>query len=135
MVPELRRAIGAEGRALLKRFNLLNPLVEQMVTREAIASVVVSEEKLTEARLGLLQQRGYEGMEQWKQLLEELGRSEEEVLERVCRASACASCVSVSRPRRRRWNARTNLIRWCTACCENSFWLRAVSADRPDQLR
>ena len=83
MVPELRRAIGAEGRALLKRFNLLNPLVEQMVTSEAIASVVVSEEKLTEARLGLLQQRGYEGMEQWKQLLEELGRSEEEVLERL----------------------------------------------------
>ena len=83
MVPELQRAIGAEGRALLKRFNLLNPLVEQMVTCEAIASVVVPEEKLTEARLGLLQQRGYEGMEQWKQLLEELGRSEEEVLERL----------------------------------------------------
>ena len=65
MVPELRRAIGAEGRALLKRFNLLTPLVEQMVTREAIAAVAVSEEQLQEARLGLLEQRGYDGIEQW----------------------------------------------------------------------
>ena len=83
MVPELRRAIGAEGRALLKRFNLLTPLVEQMVTREAIAAVAVSEEQLQEARLGLLEQRGYDGLEQWAELLDELGRSEEEVLERL----------------------------------------------------
>ena len=65
VVPELRRAIGAEGRALLKRFNLLTPLAEQMVTREAIAAVAVSEEQLQEARLGLLEQRGYDGIEQW----------------------------------------------------------------------
>jgi parvulin-like peptidyl-prolyl isomerase len=79
----LRRAIGAEGRALLKGFNLLTPLVEQMVTREVTAAVVVSEEQLEEAQLGLLQQRGYDGMEQWAELLDELGRSEEEVLERL----------------------------------------------------
>ena len=83
VVPELRRAIGSEGRALLKRFNLLTPLVEQMVTREAISAVAVSDEQLDEARLGLLQQRGYDGMEQWTELLKELGRSEEEVLERL----------------------------------------------------
>ena len=83
MVPQLRRAIGAEGRALLKRFNLLSPLVEQMVTSEAIAAVEVSEDQLEEARLGLLQQRGYDGMEQWAELLEELQRSEEDVLERL----------------------------------------------------
>ena len=83
MVPELRRAIGAEGRALLNRFNLLTPLAEQMVTREAIAGVEVSENQLEEGRLGLLQQRGYDGIEQWSELLEELGRSEEEVLERL----------------------------------------------------
>ena len=83
MVPELRRAIGAEGRALLKRFNLLTPLVEQMVTREAIAVVEVSEEQLEKGRLGLLEQRGYDSVEQWSELLEELGRSEEEVLERL----------------------------------------------------
>ena len=70
VVPELRRAIGSEGRALLKRFNLLTPLVEQMVTREAISAVAVSDEQLDEARLGLLQQRGYDGMEQWAELLE-----------------------------------------------------------------
>ena len=83
MVPALRRAIGAEGRALLKRFNLLTPLVEQMVTREAIAAVAVPYEQLEEARLGLLQQRGYDGMEQWPELLDALGRSEEDVLDRL----------------------------------------------------
>jgi len=83
VVPQLRRAIGAEGRALLKRFNLLSPLVEQMVTSEAIAAVEVSEDQLEEARLGLLQQRGYDGMEQWAELLEELQRSEEDVLDRL----------------------------------------------------
>ena len=54
-----------------------------MVTREAIAVVAVSEEQLQEARLGLLEQRGYDGIEQWAELLDELGRSEEEVLERL----------------------------------------------------
>lgn len=81
MVPELQRTIGAEGRALLDRFNLLKPLVEQMVTSEAIADVVVAAEQLEQARLGLLQQRGFDGMEQWAELLEQLGSGEEQVLE------------------------------------------------------
>ena len=83
MVSALRRAIGAEGRDLLKRFNLLTPLVERMVACEAIAAISVSEEQLEQARLGLLDQRGYDGMEQWAELLDELGRSEQEVLERL----------------------------------------------------
>lgn len=83
VVPELQRTIGAEGRALLDRFNLLKPLVEQMVTSQAIAHVVVSEEQLEQARLGLLQQRGFDGVAQWADLLEMLGRSEDEVLERL----------------------------------------------------
>ena len=81
MVPELQRTIGAEGRALLDRFNLLKPLVEQMVISEAIADVVVAAEQLEQARLGLLQQRGFDGMEQWAELLEQLGSGEEQVLE------------------------------------------------------
>ena len=83
VVPELQRAIGVGGRALLDRFNLLKPLVEQMVTSQAIAHVVVSEEQLEQARLGLLQQRGFDGVAQWADLLEMLGRSEDEVLERL----------------------------------------------------
>ncbi|MDO6351039.1 peptidylprolyl isomerase [Synechococcus sp. YX-04-1] len=83
VVPELQRTIGAEGRALLDRFNLLKPLVEQMVTSQAISHVVVSEEQLEQARLGLLQQRGFDGLAQWADLLEMLGRSEDEVLERL----------------------------------------------------
>ena len=83
VVPELQRAIGVEGRALLDRFNLLKPLVEQMVTSQAITHVVVSEEQLEQARLGLLQQRGFDGVAQWADLLEMLGRSEDEVLERL----------------------------------------------------
>ena len=85
VVPTLKSAIGAEGRALLDRFNLLHPLVEQMVASEVAANVVVSKEQLEQARLGLLQQRGYDGLEQWAELLEELERSEEEVLDRLCR--------------------------------------------------
>ena len=83
VVSALRRAISAEGRDLLKGFNLLTPLVEQMVTRDVISAVEVPEEKIEEARLGLLRQRGYDGMEQWAELLGELGRSEEEVLDRL----------------------------------------------------
>ena len=84
VVPALRRAIGAEGRDLLNRFNLLTPLVEQMVTREIVAAVKVSEEQIEEARLGLLHQRGYDGIDQWAELLDDLGRSEDEVLDRLC---------------------------------------------------
>ena len=83
VVPKLQRAIGLEGQALLDRFNLLKPLVEQMVTSEAIAHFVVSHEQLEQARLGLLHQRGFDGMAQWSDLLETLGRSEDEVLERL----------------------------------------------------
>ena len=83
MVPKLQRVIGSEGQALLDRFNLLKPLVEQMVTSEAIAAVVVSDEQLEQARLGLLNQRGFDGIEQWAELLAGLGRSEGEVLERL----------------------------------------------------
>ena len=77
--------IGAEGRALLKQFNLLRPLVEQMLISDAIADVEVSEEQLEEGRLGLLQQRGFDGLEQWPELLKELERTDEEVVERLRR--------------------------------------------------
>ena len=84
VVPELQQLIGVEGLALLDRFNLLKPLVEQMLITQAIADVVVPVEQLEQARLGLLHQRGFDGMAQWAELLEMLGRSEEEVLERLC---------------------------------------------------
>ena len=83
VVPNLRRAIGAEGRALLNKFSLLSPLVEQMLTCEAIADVAVSEQQLEEARLNLLDQHGFGGVEQWAELLEELGSRNEEVLDRL----------------------------------------------------
>ena len=41
------------------------------------------EEQLEQARLGLLHQRGFDGMAQWSELLETLGRREDEVLERL----------------------------------------------------
>ena len=58
VVPELQRVIGVEGLALLDLLKLLKPLVEQMVSSQAIAHVVVFEEQLDQARLGLLQQVG-----------------------------------------------------------------------------
>ena len=81
VVPNLKRSIGAEGRALLARFSLLKPLVEQMVICEAIAQVEVSQEQLEQAQLGLLHQRGFDGIAQWAELLEQLGVTEDEVLE------------------------------------------------------
>ena len=83
VVFELRRNISAEGRALLKDNNLLRPLVEQMVTTEAIQECPVSEEDLNIARQDLLEQRGFDSIEQWPELLEGLGRTEEEVLGRL----------------------------------------------------
>ena len=84
-VRELKQVIGADGRALLQRYNLLQPLVEQMVTTEAIAQTPVDDETLQGAKQGLLERRGYESMEQWPELLEELGRSEELVLDQLKR--------------------------------------------------
>ena len=83
MVSELRRKISAEGRALLKDNNLLRPLVEQMVTTEAIQECPVSEEALDVARQDLLEQRGFDSIEQWPELLEGLGRTEEDVMGRL----------------------------------------------------
>ena len=59
VVQKLRQTIGAEGQALLHEFNLLTPLIKQMVANEAIADIVVTPEQLEEARQGLLQQRGF----------------------------------------------------------------------------
>ena len=83
VVSELRRNISADGRTLLKKNNLLRPLVEQMVTTEAIQECPVSEDDLEEARQDLLEQRGFESIEQWPELLQGLGRTEEEVLARL----------------------------------------------------
>ena len=65
MVSELRRHISADGRTLLKNNNLLRPLVEQMVTTEAIQGCPVSEDDLEDARQVLIEQRGFESIEQW----------------------------------------------------------------------
>ena len=83
VVSELRRNISADGRTLLKKNNLLRPLVEQMVTAQAIQECPVSEDDLEEARQDLLEQRGFESIEQWPELIQGLGRTEEEVLERL----------------------------------------------------
>ena len=46
VLPDLKRVIGGEGRALLQRFDLLHPLVEQMVTQAVLADVEISDEDL-----------------------------------------------------------------------------------------
>ena len=43
VLPDLKRVIGGEGRALLHRFDLLYPLVEQMVTQAVLADVEISD--------------------------------------------------------------------------------------------
>ena len=67
----------------MRRYNLLKPLVEQMITSEAIAGVSVPEDALETAKLELLEQRGFETMDQWSEMLTDLGRPHEEVIDRL----------------------------------------------------
>ena len=83
VVQKLRRAIGSEGQELLISFNLLQPLVKQLLICDALAGVVVSKEELHDAQICFLRQRGYERMEQWSELLETLRLREKDVLERL----------------------------------------------------
>ena len=83
VVPKLRHAIGEEGLALLKNFKLLQPLVEQMVCHEAVAAIAISDEQLVQEQLVLIHQHGFDHIEQWQELLDRLGRSEQELLEQL----------------------------------------------------
>jgi parvulin-like peptidyl-prolyl isomerase len=76
----LKKVIGDDGRILLQRYGLLQPLVTQMITSQAIADVVVSDQDLNQARLDLLEEKGYDGIEQWPQLLEDVVGTEPEVM-------------------------------------------------------
>ena len=77
---ELKKVIGDDGRTLLHRQGLLKPLLRKMITLQAIADVVVSDQDLNQARLDLLEEKGYDGIEQWPQLLEEVVGTEAEVM-------------------------------------------------------
>jgi parvulin-like peptidyl-prolyl isomerase len=77
---ELKKVIGDDGRILLQRYGLLQPLLTKMITSQAIADVVVSDPDLNQARLDLLEEKGYDGIEQWPQLLEEVVGTEPEVM-------------------------------------------------------
>jgi parvulin-like peptidyl-prolyl isomerase len=77
---ELKKVIGDDGRILLQRYGLLQPLVTNMITSQAIADVVVSDPDLNQARLDLLEEKGYDGIEQWPQLLEDVVGTEPEVM-------------------------------------------------------
>jgi len=77
---ELKKVMGDEARTLLQRYGLLQPLVTKMITSQAIADVVVSDPDLNQARLDLLEEKGYDGIEQWPQLLEAVVGTEPEVM-------------------------------------------------------
>jgi parvulin-like peptidyl-prolyl isomerase len=77
---ELKKVIGDDGRILLQRYGLLQPLVTQMITSQAIADVVVSDPDLNQARLDLLEEKGYDGIEQWPKFMEDVVGTEPEVM-------------------------------------------------------
>ena len=54
VVQNLQRVLEAEGKALLSRFDLLKPLVKQMMIHEAITEAVITEENLDKAPIDLL---------------------------------------------------------------------------------
>ena len=75
--------MGAEALELLRQHNLLRPLVQQMLMQETFDQVVVADEELDAERLELLNQRDFETLDQWPELLKGLGVDEETVLERL----------------------------------------------------
>ena len=77
---ELTRVVGAEGIQLLQRFSLLHPLIAKMIIAQAIADVAVSDEDINQERQALIEDRGYDGIEQWPQLLAELEKTDSEVM-------------------------------------------------------
>ena len=83
VVQNLQRVLEAEGKALLSRFDLLKPLVKQMMIHEAITEAVITEENLEKARIDLLKKHGFRGIEQWPKLIKQLGSTESEVLHRI----------------------------------------------------
>ena len=54
-----------------------------MITSEAIAGVPVPADALEKAKLELLDQRGFETMERWSEMLADLDRTDEEVIDRL----------------------------------------------------
>ena len=54
-----------------------------MVMQAVLVDVEISDEDLDQARMELLQQRGYGRLEQWSELLNEIGRSHQEVVDRM----------------------------------------------------
>ena len=54
-----------------------------MITSEAISGVSVPEEALNRAKLELLEQRGFETLDQWPEMLAALGRTNDEVIDRL----------------------------------------------------
>ena len=84
-IAELKRVIGPEGRDLLQRHKLLTPLVQQMVICEAIAETALDQASIDQAKLALVKERGYESLEQWPEVLKQLGHPEEVVLDQISR--------------------------------------------------
>ncbi len=116
---ELTRVIGAEGLQLLQRFSLLHPLLAKMIIAQAIADVAVSDEDINQARQALIEERGYDGIEQWPQLLAELEKTDSEVM------GLLIGNVDKRRffennflPNQKHdfWIVKTSLIKWFTAC-------------------
>jgi len=85
VLAELKRLISSDGRTLLRNHNLLRPLVEQMLITAAIAEIPVSDDALEQARLDLLKNQGFESSDQWPQLLESLGRTDQDVVAQLRR--------------------------------------------------
>ena len=116
VLPDLKRVIGGEGRALLQRFDLLHPLVEQMVTQAVLADVEISDEDFDQARLELLEERGYGRLDQWSELLNEIGRSDQEVLDRmaaVIRRQSLMREQFAAKAKARFLDRKHELDRWC----------------------
>lgn len=71
--------INPEGIRLLQHHNLLRPLVQAMVSEQAVADIELEEGLIEKSLAGLCQQRGIKGPEDFLRFLADAGLSEEDL--------------------------------------------------------
>ena len=83
VILKLRSVLGVDAQALLSRYGLLKPFLQQMLIESLVSADSVSEQQLDQARIALLNQSGFSGLDEWTHLISQLGCSEEDVLSRL----------------------------------------------------
>ena len=83
IVQKIRTVLSVDAQALLSKYGLLKPLLQQMLIESLVSADSVSQQQLDQARLALLNQSGFSGLDEWPHLISQLGCLEEDLLSRL----------------------------------------------------